>query len=410
MTTHNSVPFFFKTFWPLLVWFRIIGIFPCKKVKKEDGSVSLVPVNWKIRLLSFTIWNCLILTAVFTCMVIVTNNVDVSLLSFFRPFHISQKSTIDAFLDAWIEQANIVLLMVVGTFLGLEIHRKAKEICALYDTLSRHYPISLHNEITRCRRDIKRKSVMSIIDLTICNIIFVLLFSYAIACKFKVNFNLDSTNTWLVVFGVLIFWSTFYLSQFGFYMTFGEFILALYNWTVSLKDNFDENSHELLQNAQELSSCLRMVSKLFSRCNFYGMLVWLVNLILIVYRITSLLFSDEKDVIYALAYVFMALQHLHFVHNLNCASQNMINFVQDLRKTIKHTNMTEMKVEWNGKWESTSFAKDNVVENLHEFQGFEGEGYFNLGKSFLSSIVTNFLTYLIILIQLKLTFMTSSFE
>ena len=88
----------------------------------------------------------------------------------------------------------------------------------------------------------------------------------------------------------------------------------------------------------------------------------------------------------------------------------MVDFVQVLGKTIKHTNMNDMKVEWNGKWESTMFVKDIVVENLQEFQGFEGEGYFHLGKSFLSSIVTNFLTYLIILIQLKLTFMTSSFE
>ena len=45
-------------------------------------------------------------------------------------------------------------------------------------------------------------------------------------------------------------------------------------------------------------------------------------------------------------YVFMALQHSLCVHNLNCSSQSMIDFVQVLGKTIKNTNMNDMKVEW----------------------------------------------------------------
>ena len=300
--------------------------------------------------------------------------------------------------------------MLVGTFMAWEIQKKGKELVTLYETVFRHYPLEFHGTKGNRRDDLKRKAVASMIILSTFNLVFFLLFSYAIANAFKAYYNLDATNTWLIASAAIIIWFPFYQGQFVFYLVFGECILVLNNWIVSLKDNFDENSHELLQNAQELCNCLKLTSKLFSRCNFYGMLIWLVNLILIAYKITSLLFSDEKDVIYALAYVFMALQHSLCVHNLNCSSQSMIDFVHVLGKTIRHTSMNDMKVEWNGKWESTLFVKDIVVENLQEFQGFESEGYFYLGKCFLSSIVTNFLTYLIILIQLKLTFMTSSFE
>ena len=129
-------------------------------------------------------------------------------------------------------------------------------------------------------------------------------------------------------------------------------------------------------------------------------------MIFIEYRIFSILFSNEKNAMYASAYVFMGLQQVFFVVNLNVASQVITEMVQVLGKKIKQTNMTEMKIEWNGQWESTSFVKEIVIEDLREFRGFEGAGYFTLGKSFLSSIVTNFLTYFIILIQLKLTFMT----
>ena len=66
-----------------------------------------------------------------------------------------------------------------------------------------------------------------------------------------------------------------------------------------------------------------------------------------------------------------------------------------------------MPLPWEGKFESASFVKAIIVEDLEEFQGFDGNGYFTLGKSFFSSIIANFLTYLIILIQTKLTLISS---
>ena len=115
MTSYN-IPFF-KTFWPFLAWFRIVGIFPCKKVENEDGSVSLVIVNWKIRLLSFAVNTCLVLTATCICMFIVINDIDVdkSIVSFIRaPLVLSRGATIDAFLDAWI--GNVQLNQINNNF------------------------------------------------------------------------------------------------------------------------------------------------------------------------------------------------------------------------------------------------------------------------------------------------------
>ena len=102
MTDYN-IPFF-KTFWPFLASARIIGIFPCKKVKNEDGSESLVVVNWKIRLLSFLIYACLVLTATCICIGIVINDIDngTSIIGFFRALAASKGPTIDAYLDNWI--------------------------------------------------------------------------------------------------------------------------------------------------------------------------------------------------------------------------------------------------------------------------------------------------------------------
>ena len=144
------------------------------------------------------------------------------------------------------------------------------------------------------------------------------------------------------------------------------------------------------------------------------MIIWLINLILIVYRMISTFISnngkaslDDLELIFAVAYSLMALQHLLFIHVMNVAAQEMEEKVQDLKRKIKGTNMEELKIPWEGKFESTSFVKANIVDELEEFQGFDGNGYFTLGKAFLSSVVTNFLTYLIILIQTKLTLISS---
>ena len=52
--------------------------------------------------------------------------------------------------------------------------------------------------------------------------------------------------------------------------------------------------------------------------------------------------------------------------------------------------------------------KKRIRLGFEKFQGFHGNGYFTLGKSLLTSVVTNFITYLIILIQFKLTEPSSS--
>ena len=41
--------------------------------------------------------------------------------------------------------------------------------------------------------------------------------------------------------------------------------------------------------------------------------------------------------------------------------------------------------------------------NLREFEGFHGLGYFRLGKSMLTGIMANFTTYLIVLLQFKVS-------
>ena len=202
-----------------------------------------------------------------------------------------------------------------------------------------------------------------------------------------------------------------YNIQFGYYGIFGDFVTLASTWIMALRDQFDTSGHNMLQNTQELQKSLKTMSKALSKCTFYAMMIWLINLILIVYRILSYFMNSDTitdhELVYAVAYSFMAIQHLLFIFYMNVASQEMMENVQELKRTIKRTNMDELKIPWEGKFESTSFVKNIILDDLAEFQGFDGNGYFTLGKAFYSSIIANFLTYLIILIQTKLTLISS---
>ena len=50
-----------------------------------------------------------------------------------------------------------------------------------------------------------------------------------------------------------------------------------------------------------------------------------------------------------------------------------------------------------------SFVKTHIEQELDEFHGFDGKGYFILGKSFLKNLLAFCVTYLVILIQFRLT-------
>ena len=52
---------------------------------------------------------------------------------------------------------------------------------------------------------------------------------------------------------------------------------------------------------------------------------------------------------------------------------------------------------------SEAHAQNRLISLLDEFKGFDANGYATLGKPLLSSIFANFITYVIILIQFRIS-------
>ena len=50
-----------------------------------------------------------------------------------------------------------------------------------------------------------------------------------------------------------------------------------------------------------------------------------------------------------------------------------------------------------------SFIKDRIVDKMNRFNGFDGNGYFVLGKSFVLNLKAVLATYFVILLQFKMS-------
>ena len=51
--------------------------------------------------------------------------------------------------------------------------------------------------------------------------------------------------------------------------------------------------------------------------------------------------------------------------------------------------------------------KHSLYLQLHGFKGFNGENYFTVNNSMITGMIANFVTYLIVLIQFKVTEISS---
>ena len=49
-------PFILQDFWPVLKIFQYLGLFPCKKVTSENGTVQLQPMKLWISVMAAFIW------------------------------------------------------------------------------------------------------------------------------------------------------------------------------------------------------------------------------------------------------------------------------------------------------------------------------------------------------------------
>ena len=110
------------------------------------------------------------------------------------------------------------------------------------------------------------------------------------------------------------------------------------------------------------------------------------------YDALAFLFESHENGISHLRVVLFFGSFLHIVtlHFINSLSHEVSNNLSKLKQHISKSP----DISFEEKWE--------LIENMNSFNGFDACGYFTLGKPHLTSIVSNFTTFIIVLTQFRM--------
>ena len=79
------------------------------------------------------------------------------------------------------------------------------------------------------------------------------------------------------------------------------------------------------------------------------------------------------------------------LYHINSLSHELTENLKNVKESIYLSEI----IPFEDKWE--------LIEKINSFHGLEACGFFTLGRQHLTSIVGNFTTFIIVLIQFKMT-------
>ena len=156
---------------------------------------------------------------------------------------------------------------------------------------------------------------------------------------------------------------------------------------IDKKDYFDDN--------EIISYCSKLLKEGLEQTNivFAFLLLWCMAITCLIFTFAAyfaIAFLVDSNVtlnsprIGMFSVTFVTIQYVILV---NFLSQEVADNLQGLKFYI---------------YELKSDKKDQIIEKINSFQGFNANGFFTIGKPLLTSITTNFITYMIVLIQFKM--------
>ena len=185
----------------------------------------------------------------------------------------------------------------------------------------------------------------------------------------------------------------------SFHLYFLECLSKIESWMnlIKVKLTKDTNQNFILDECNELMSGLHLLTDAISSIIF-----WLITSILllsiveayimIVYILSPTEFNQATTFL-MVGYGFFGIFFLYFLYSYCTFSQ----FIKDSSDQIKLILLNNPEKDEN------KIQKTQALLKFETWNGFHGNGYFTLGKSLLTAVVANFITYLIILIQFKVS-------
>ena len=185
----------------------------------------------------------------------------------------------------------------------------------------------------------------------------------------------------------------------SFHLYFLECLSKIESWMnlIKVKLTKDTNQNFILDECNELMSGLHLLTDAISSIIFWLitsiLLLSIVEAYIMIVYILSPTEFNQATIFLMVGYGFFGIFFLYFLYSYCTFSQ----FIKDSSDQIKLILLNNPEKDEN------KIQKTQALLKFETWNGFHGNGYFTLGKSLLTAVVANFITYLIILIQFKVS-------
>ena len=166
-----------------------------------------------------------------------------------------------------------------------------------------------------------------------------------------------------------------------------------------------------------LSGSLRIIktmekSRSLLSFNFFWMLTnSSIEILVLLYLVPAHFINYSKShesitLLNAAFTILYAIYYCSLMIIINIRAQRVTDRLRRLKSDLQDIYQVPDKdfmVTYEYQTVTASFMKDRIVDKMNDFSGFDGRGYFVLGKSFLLSFLSFCATYFVILLQFKLS-------
>ena len=166
----------------------------------------------------------------------------------------------------------------------------------------------------------------------------------------------------------------------------------------------------ILNHVLSVVKTIENVRVLLSNNLFVVMTVISVDILIMLYLVPAnfINYSKTKEPIGLLSAGYMllyAICYSMFLWFFNIRAQRVTNILDKLKEDFQdiYVPNESFMVLYEGQAIPASFMKDRILDKMNSFDGFDGNGYFVLGKSFLKNFLAFCTTYFVILLQFKLS-------
>ena len=395
-TTMTPKQFFIlQDFWPVLKFCQIMGIFPCKKVTDENGFINLKPMKTWLLILLWLSWSLIFQIPIIGIMIYLESDSELITTTFASSSDSPTRMIVVGFLT--------LMTFILQIALILSNIKSLKVLCCLQDEF-----IIMFGRNKSRNSSIKKAYILSgvffgfILLQVTTNVLGMVLPMLDLIGK-------DQSGLRNLAIVLIFIWILSMLCSF--FAIFQGLVLHLQlcsNIKMIMKNfDFDQMTCKMvLVNTIKISKTVTMSSNVLSSQSLILVLNILIILICDFYLFMdyALSFSANTFELFQCAQnIFGALSAAVALWILNGQSEEIKLGMLNLKDTLGSLVVSNGVIEIDGRFQSEAYARGYLINKLSEFQGFDANGYVTLGKPLLTSIFASFITYLIILVQFKIS-------